>query len=487
MAEYAVSLTTAGQGVKFFGPVGASNVAYEIDFASEISGVGANFYIFDGRSGASALYLLINSSGKIQFDSSKFGGADIDGVPQSWTNMVTPFVGSGLDTIAGKTLRIYHNGETLGGSYNGSFFVGSRYNSIDSGVMQVSGIRALVSGSPVSNYLMNEGAGSAFVDSLATYSDGVFVGYVDDSAWVLLGGGDSESLLVDSTSQSQILSQPPLGVVASLSVSGLSQPQLVSDAIIIQHSTIVIDPVQQEQSMSVPFLTQAHILTVNSFAQSQSSGQVNLIQAGALSVNAVDQSQILGSSTLTHHGILDVDDLAQSVGLSVVSFLVSASLAVNAVSQSQEVSGVTLLQHNNLAVFGLRQSQTVSESLLHVLGQISPSPLTQVQLLDAAAIMQHHAITVDKIGQVQAIGNITLDISNALTLAGLSQLQGVDASTLSSISILSVDSLTQSQIVELVRFGGAIIGSLKGQIVICSMIDGAVTISKLLDGNVSIH
>ena len=128
MASYAVDITTAGQGFKFYGAVGTDNVSYEIDFESEVSPVSGNGYIFDGRSGASSLYLLINSSGKIQFDSPRFAGADIDGVPQSWTNLVTPFIGSGLDNIAGKTLRIYHSGPTLGGSYNGSFFIGSRYN-----------------------------------------------------------------------------------------------------------------------------------------------------------------------------------------------------------------------------------------------------------------------------------------------------------------------------------------------------------------------
>lgn len=186
MAEYAVVLTSAGQGIKCYGPLSTAGVSIEIDFEDEIWKVGSYGYILDLRLWTSA-YVYIDNLNRILF--SGIAGFKIDGVTQSWTNGMA-FAGSGLDAIAGKTLTITISG-TTGASGSGAFYVGSRYNSIETATMQVSGIRVLVSGSPVANYLMNEGSGSALTDSLATYSDGILVNYTDDSQWVLLGGGGS--------------------------------------------------------------------------------------------------------------------------------------------------------------------------------------------------------------------------------------------------------------------------------------------------------
>lgn len=192
MAEYALAITTEGQGVRFYGPTSTENVSYEIDFESEISPVAGAGYVLDFRAGASTDYLLINSSGKIQFSTANISGFKINGVTKTWTSSVTSFVGSGLDTIAGKTLTVIFSGATLGGSYNGSFFVGSRYSYVNTLACQISAVRVLVSGTPIANYLLNEGAGNAAADSLTTYANAVIYGYVDDAIWVLLSGGAAE-------------------------------------------------------------------------------------------------------------------------------------------------------------------------------------------------------------------------------------------------------------------------------------------------------
>ena len=201
MAEYAVALTSAGQGIKCFGPKSSANVSIEIDFEDEIGKVGSYGYILDLRLWTSA-YVYIDPLDRILF--SGIAGFKIDGVTQSWTSGMA-FAGSGLDAIAGKTLTITISG-TTGDGWGGSFYVGSRYNSIDTATMQVSGIRALVSGSPVSSYLMNEGSGSALTDSLATYSDGILVNYTNDSQWVLLGGGGGGSTVEAAALYSNISS-----------------------------------------------------------------------------------------------------------------------------------------------------------------------------------------------------------------------------------------------------------------------------------------
>ncbi|MCA9367029.1 hypothetical protein KC887_02050 [Candidatus Kaiserbacteria bacterium] len=307
MADYAVALTSAGQGIKCFGPSGTDNVSYEIDFESELSGTAANFYVFDGRSGASTLYLLINSSGKIQFDAAKFAGADIDGVPQSWTSTVTPFVGSGLDTIAGKTLRIYHNGATLGGSYNGSFFIGSRYNSIDTGVMQVSGIRALVSGSPVSSYLMNEGSGSALTDSLATYSDGILVNYTDDSQWVLLGGGSST---VDVSSTDMMLT-------ALFETNPITLERTVTNSSLALTPSLGISALTLSRTVNNDPLTVTPILSQSAMIQTVGAGSSNMVLAPSLGSNTVALTVTVGNNDLTAVTYFDTHSISIA-GISVV-------------------------------------------------------------------------------------------------------------------------------------------------------------------------
>lgn len=186
---YKLGVLSAGQGYRLYGPINTANVTYELDFESNPSPVGANGYIFDGRSGASTAYLLINSSGKVQFDSGAISSIDINGVPQSWISSSTSYVGSGLDTISGKTLTIHLAGSTLGSGYDGSFFIGSRYTNVDSCLMQLSEVRTYASGVLTSKYTLNDGTSTVIRDSKSVYPNGSYIGYIDDTIWSVIGGG----------------------------------------------------------------------------------------------------------------------------------------------------------------------------------------------------------------------------------------------------------------------------------------------------------
>lgn len=79
----------------------------EIDFAENLDRIDGTFqYIFQCGNGS----LYVRNTDLLQFSGSTgTAGAvnfEIDGVPQSWVSATTPFAGSGLDSLAGKTLRI---------------------------------------------------------------------------------------------------------------------------------------------------------------------------------------------------------------------------------------------------------------------------------------------------------------------------------------------------------------------------------------------
>jgi len=208
------------------------------------------------------------------------------------------------------------------------------------------------------------------------------------------------------------------------------------------------------------YLNVGNGLIVDAVSQSQTIGVVNLTVSGStISPEGVTQTQTLSSPVVVQHNVLPVDG----------------------VSQAQSVSEPLLTQAHILTVQSVSQGQSLTNGLLAVAGSLAVNSVNQSQSVSLAALVQHNTLVLDAIVQAQTLANVTLDDALSLSVDGVSQSQSIDSTLLTQHGILAVDSLTQSQVVDIVNFGGAIIGLLEGEIVICSAIDGQVMINKLMN------
>jgi hypothetical protein len=245
---------------------------------------------------------------------------------------------------------------------------------------------------------------------------------------------------------------------------------------------LVVQAITQSQNVAASYLLMGSALTVNGVSQSVSVADSMIVQHSALTVNGVSQSQTISGPLLTQAHVLTVDSVSQSQSLSSALLAVAGSLAVSAVTQGQSVSGSAITQHHVLAVDGVSQSQSIEPALLQILNQLLPDTVSQSQLLAAADLSQSHLLTVNAIAQAQSIAGITLDVGTgtALTVSAVTQGQNIVSSVLAQHGVLVVDTLTQTQVIDLVRFGGAIVGFLQAELVICSAINGEVMINKVI-------
>lgn len=310
------------------------------------------------------------------------------------------------------------------------------------------------------------------------------------------GGGGGLSLAVDSLTQGQTVGASSLTVFSSLlAVNGLIQeanltaPDLAqafiltanplsqsqsADAIsLIQAHSINVDGTAQSQTSSIPNLLQHSVLNVDSALQNNSASTPALLVAGSLAIESIGQNQTIESPLLLQHAQLLADSLGQSQALEVATISQISGLIVQAVEQAQALGQTSLDQHHALDVSNVLQAAGVDAALLSVMGQITPATMTQAQAVEAAILAQNHLLNVDGLAQVASVENTTLDIKTALSVLGVNQSQGLDNTSLSTLNVLSVDSLTQEQIADLVRFGGTVIGYLKGEIVIYNAVNGS--------------
>ncbi len=202
---------------------------------------------------------------------------------------------------------------------------------------------------------------------------------------------------------------------------------------------------------------------------------------GGLIVDAIAQGQSIGIVALTVTGsVVSPDALTQSQSLSLPIVVQHNVLSVDSVSQSQSLAEPLITQAHILTVDSINQAQSLSQISLLVAGSLAVNGISQSQAINQAALTQHYALVVDNIMQSQVLGEVTLNAGQSLSVFGISQSQAIGSMSLVEHGILTVDSLTQVQVIDVVSFGGAIIGFLEGEIVICSAIDGQVTINKLM-------
>lgn len=191
-------------------PIGATSHNdwfVEIDFPIDIAR-NANTWQYFYSCGSS--FLSISSTNKIRFSS--FVTVTIDGVPQSYVNDSTLFVGSGLDSLAGKVVKVKLG---IAGSPS-TLIIGANSSLLDNMEMQLNAVNFYNSsnvlqrnwdadlsvhtaGTPIlTNTLGGNNATGVNMPTAALGQPG--------SAWIDLGGGGI-SLSVDSGSYSYTGSQ----------------------------------------------------------------------------------------------------------------------------------------------------------------------------------------------------------------------------------------------------------------------------------------
>jgi hypothetical protein len=121
-------------------------------------------------------------------------------------------------------------------------------------------------------------------------------------------------------------------------------------------------------------------------------------------------------------------------------------------AQAHTLDNAGLTQHyQNLIAAGMDQSQSVTSPGLTAHALIAVADLLNAGVLREPSLTQ---------------------TALSLMIGDISQVQNMDAASLTGHSIIAVRDLTHAQILDIVTYGGLIIGELAGEIVIYSMVAG---------------
>jgi hypothetical protein len=71
------------------------------------------------------------------------------------------------------------------------------------------------------------------------------------------------------------------------------------------------------------------------------------------------------------------------------------------------------------------------------------------------------------------LSRVTLSVGGSVAILDALQVQRIDNVELTSTGTIQVDSLTTQQLISIVRFGGLVVGSLDGEVVIFTALDGS--------------
>jgi hypothetical protein len=116
---------------------------------------------------------------------------------------------------------------------------------------------------------------------------------------------------------------------------------------------------------------------------------------------------------------------------------------------------------------------------------ISIDGVTQAQVLDALELIQANVLAPNGITQSQSVDNATVSAAGfTLNPDDITQSQAIDGTTLTQYHVLAVDGLTQAQAIDIALFGGLVIGSLNGQVVVYAAMGGNVYVIPDLSGTI---
>jgi hypothetical protein len=198
--------------------------------------------------------------------------------------------------------------------------------------------------------------------------------------------------------------------------------------ITITSGVVTVDPDDLSQSQTLDNVTVTY-----------TPADVTVNPAGVIQAQTIDNVTV----TYTPAGVtVDPDDLSQSQTLDNVGFFEHSVLSTAGISQSQLFDNVTVALPGEIAVISLTQNQT--------LGNVTVSPF--------------YSVTPEALSQNQFIANVTVSFDNQVGVSDIVQPQTLGTVDLTQAGELQVDSFAQTQGIDVVFFGGLIIGALSGEV-----------------------
>ncbi len=190
-------------------------------------------------------------------------------------------------------------------------------------------------------------------------------------------------------------------------------------------------------------------VTVENVLQAQIVDVVNLVQEGFIDIDGLLQAQLLDSVNIVSEGFLDVDELLQQQLLDTVDIVQAAVIAVNDLQQAQLVDVVDIAYKANLDVADIAHQHTLEN-------------------IDLGTVV--FSIVVNGVVQSQRAENAVLVPEGVMGVNGIEQLQQVDSILLTQTGALTVRDLLQQQRIDPATFGGLVVGSLDGEVVVYTLL-----------------
>lgn len=297
----------------------------------------------------------------------------------------------------------------------------------------------------------------------------------------------STTITASGAVQGQVVGNVTLTQGYELAVSGLIQGQGTGAATLTQAHELTPNSVEQGHAVGQTAITQGHEIAPASVEQVQAIGVTELTQAHLIVPASLGQAQAIAMTTLIQAHVLGPEAVSHVQSLSSPSLTAAGDLVINSLSQATGLGAVELVQANILTVDALEQGHALASVNVSQAGELLAAGLAQTQGLAASTLIQAHQVAVSNLAQAQTVEQVSLALADLLDIDDLFQGQTADQATLTQAHILSVSDLTQAQLLQAVNFGGLVVGSLKGEIRIYALIDGALTIEPALKGNITIH
>ncbi len=296
----------------------------------------------------------------------------------------------------------------------------------------------------------------------------------DPGTFFASGGG---GLTLDSLVQEQTIGVITLTQQHILTVDGVDQEQTLGPVTFSTGASVTPADTEQDQQIDEPTLTQAHVTAPADVDQDQSVDEPTLTQAGSVSPAEVDQEQFVDAPTLTQASSIVPADADQTQEIDAPTLTQAHIIVPAELAQDQVVGSPTIVATGTLLLDDVNQLQTVAVAVLTQAGIIAPDEISQEQVADGVILTQAHIISPDDVTQTVDLESVTLQaFVDALNVADIIQDQTLDGTNLTQFHVFAVDEITQTQAIQAANFGGLVIGSLEGKILIYAAMAGDVTL-----------
>jgi hypothetical protein len=239
------------------------------------------------------------------------------------------------------------------------------------------------------------------------------------------------------------------GVSTPVTVQDIDSSQTIGAITLVQAHQLTPNKVTSAQTIDNTTAKPNYTVTAADIDSTHSIDNVILSQAGLIGINPITQAQSIDNVGLVQQGLLVLDKVSQAQGISVVDLLQHHVVAVEDLTQANLLSVIDLTEKAQLAVHGLDQVQVLNGTdLVNILFTVVVDDLDQNQIARNIEVVPSGILIPEKSLQFQSIGNITLTQSNTLTIQDLLQSQDIDP----------------------VVFGGLVVGSLDGDVVVYALL-----------------